>query len=80
MVGIVAKATYEIRGARPDRRVIERIANRVQPFTLHLLAYFHQLVFAQGRIGVENTFVLLEEGATEFTNIAGADPGAIQHR
>ncbi|MGF6821188.1 putative nucleotide-binding protein [Microbacterium sp. ZKA21] len=31
----------------------------------------HELGFAQGRLGVDNTIVLLEDGTEEFTNIAG---------
>lgn len=31
----------------------------------------HELGFAQGRLGVNNTIVLLEEGVAEFSNIAG---------
>lgn len=31
----------------------------------------HEIGFAQGALGVPNTIILLEEGAEEFTNIAG---------
>ncbi|QIS38952.1 TIR domain-containing protein [Clavibacter capsici] len=31
----------------------------------------HEIGFAQGVLGVPNTIILLEEGVTEFTNIAG---------
>jgi predicted nucleotide-binding protein len=31
----------------------------------------HELGFAHGALGIENTIVLLEQGTEEFTNIAG---------
>lgn len=31
----------------------------------------HEIGFAQGKIGVRNTIILLEEGTEEFSNIAG---------